>query len=265
MAGAGPRGDAAMSTAVLMYHAVTRDGAPVGADPHYAVSAAALREHLARLRARGFRARAVLDVLARGEGERTVGMTFDDGHISNFDTALEILLKEDATADFFVNPSTVGKADQVSWAALRQMAAAGMSIQSHGHTHRYFDELSDSEVRDELARSKAEIEDKVGCPVSLFAPPGGRINATVHRLARELGYRAVCTSRPGLWRAGMGTVPRFPVLASTPAARIEDWASGTGAVLVPSVASYWVRYAAKTALGNALYERVRARLLRARG
>lgn len=251
-----------MKLSVLMYHAVAPRAGMAGADPHYSVSGEDFSEHIKRLQARGLEICAVRDVV---EGEvpktRVVALTFDDGHISNYETAFPALLASGATADFFVNPSTVGSSHIVTWQALREMDQAGMSIQSHSYTHRYLEDLSEEEVRNELTRSKAIIEDKLGRPVTSFAPPGGRINATVHRLAREAGYTTICVSRPGLWRRGATTVPRFAVLASTLPENVEAWAEGRASVLARQVTGYWVRLGAKKALGNALYDQVRERIL----
>ncbi len=253
-----------MKLTVLMYHAIGTQRRDDGVDPHYSVSAEAFGEHLARLHNCGLGICAVRDVI---EGEttrnRVVAFTFDDGHVSNYDTAFPALLAVGATADFFINPSTVGRAHHVTWSALREMDQAGMSIQSHSYTHRYLEELSVEAVRDELARSKAIIEDKLGRSVNLFAPPGGRINATVHRFAREAGYKNICVSRPGQWRTGLVTVPRFAVLAVTMPEKVEAWANGHATALARQITGYWVRYAAKKALGNALYDRVRKRILSA--
>jgi peptidoglycan/xylan/chitin deacetylase (PgdA/CDA1 family) len=251
-----------MKLSALMYHAIGMPQGDDGADSHYSISAEAFNDHLARLNGRGLGLYAVRDVLDGSmTHKRAVAITFDDGHISNYDAAFPALLAAGATADFFVNPSNVGRAHFVTWSALREMDQAGMSIQSHGYTHRYFEDLSVEEAREELTRSKAMIEDKLGCPVTLLAPPGGRINATVHRLAREAGYQNVCVSRPGQWRRGVRTVPRFAVLASTTPETIEAWAEGRPAVLARQVSGYWARYAVKKALGNALYDRVRERIL----
>jgi peptidoglycan/xylan/chitin deacetylase (PgdA/CDA1 family) len=251
-----------MKTTVLMYHAIGTQPGIDEADPHYSVSVESFSEHLTRLNGRGLGLRSVRDVIEDSKSDkRAVAITFDDGHISNFDAAFPALLAAGATADFFVNPSNVGRAHFATWAALREMDQAGMSIQSHVYTHRYLEDLSVEEAREELTRSKAMIEDKLGRPVTLFAPPGGRINATVHRLAREAGYQHVCVSQPGQWRPGLRTVPRFAVLAATMPETIEAWAEGRAAVLARYIAGYWVRYAAKKALGNALYDRVRERIL----
>lgn len=249
---------------VLMYHAVDdAAGQSAGADSHYSVSRARFRRHLELVSAAGSRAASVASLLAQPDtGSPRVGFTFDDGHASNADAAAD-LVAHGGSADFFVNPSTVGTPHHLSWAALRDMAAAGMSIQSHGQHHRYLDELSEREVEAELFDSKREIEDRIGRQVSLFAPPGGRVAPGLGELASRLGYQAVCSSRVSLWQRDAGTwdVPRLAVLASTTEVQLRRWIEQRTWELAARQLRYRVLAAAKSTLGNGRYERLRRALL----
>jgi peptidoglycan/xylan/chitin deacetylase (PgdA/CDA1 family) len=86
---------------------------------------------------------------------------------------------------------------------LREMRDAGMSIQSHTCSHPFLSELSEGRLRDELAGSKARIDDELGQDTGTLAYPGG--DAPAHRwrnLLGECGYRAVATS---LWGTNGGS------------------------------------------------------------
>jgi peptidoglycan/xylan/chitin deacetylase (PgdA/CDA1 family) len=251
---------------VLMYHAVLDARADAtGSDPHYAVADGAFRAQLAEMAARGLQAASVRDILRDGLGHARIALTFDDGHGSNL-AAAEAIALAGGSADFFVNPEHVGRRGFLDWAALRDMAAAGHSIQSHGQTHRYMDELPDDEIESELRRSRAEIEDHLGSAVTLFAPPGGRLRPSVARIAERLGYQAICSSRSALWRPGASAwnVPRLAVLASTSAAQFSRWLSQDAWELARLRLRHGVLQGSKRLLGNAGYERVRRRLLGAR-
>jgi peptidoglycan/xylan/chitin deacetylase (PgdA/CDA1 family) len=261
----GARSGGGAAIPVLMYHAVHAAGAGcAGADPHYAVSVAAFDRHVALMRASGMRISSVASILARGGAQREVAVTFDDGHSSN-GAAAERLHAAGGSADFFVNASLVGSADRLDWPALRDLAAAGMSIQSHGYTHRYLNELLPGEVEHELAASKAMIEDRLGAPVTLFAPPGGRLAPGLAELAARLGYQGLCTSSAGLWPAGGSAwgVPRLAVLASTSDERLHRWIEADRWEIGRMRARHEVLRFAKGLLGNAGYEGLRRRLLRA--
>lgn len=248
------------SCTVLMYHAI---GAGEAADPHYTVSLESFHAQLALLRLARRLPASVASILAAPQGPARVGVTFDDGHDSNAAAARDIA-DAGGSADFFVNPSTVGTRHFLSWAALRDLCAAGMSVQSHGQTHRYFDAMAPAEAQRELADSKREIEDRLGRPVTLFAPPGGRLAPGTAALARRVGYAAICSSRPRLWSAPGADdreIPRLAVLASTRERQFRRWIDQDDVELLRMVLRHEALGLAKRALGNGRYERMRARLL----
>lgn len=219
---------------VLMYHAIV-DGEMEGADSHYSVPPATFARQLQLICAHGRRICSVHQLLYEGlpaSGEPwPVCLTFDDGHLTNA-AAAEAIAREEGRAEFFVNPSMVGKPGFLDWPALREMAAMGMAIQSHGMNHRYLDQLSPAEVRAELADSKAAIEDAIGSPVTVYAPAGGRMPENFLSLAGSLGYHAVCSSRVGVWRVldGLPLSPPAPVAS----ARTTHAASGMSDTTAPA-------------------------------
>lgn len=256
---------------VLMYHAIPADAAraadPAGADPHYSVSRARFGEQLRLLADCGLRptsVRAMLDAHGLGHDLRScVGITFDDGHRSNHEAAA-MLRDMGGSADFFVNPSTVGSGNFCSWAQLREMADWGMSIQSHGQHHRFLDDLPAAEVEMELARSKEIIEQELGRAVTLFAPPGGRQSADLEAVALRLGYERICSSRVGLWGdggGGMYEVPRLAVLAGTSQAQLRRWVTQAPLEMAWQRSRYGALRRAKRMLGNGAYVRLRGALL----
>ena len=244
-----------------MYHAIG-DGSAADAaqDPHYTISADTFARHLGFAAANGG-AHSARDWLANGGGSML--LTFDDGHVSNYALALPILKQHGASADFFVNPGRVGTQGFATWAQLREMADGGMSIQSHSFSHRYLTSLSDAELREELSRSKAEIEQHVGQPVTLLAPPGGRMPRGLGELARELGYKWVLSSQPGAIRRGAhdAILPRMAVTAHLDEATLGAWLDSDGGAMLRARLRYAGLAGLKHALGDRRYERMRSRVL----
>jgi peptidoglycan/xylan/chitin deacetylase (PgdA/CDA1 family) len=240
-----------------MYHAVRdADGRCAHADPHYAVGRAQFARHLDVAFEAGAAPTSVAALLSKRHST-TVAFTFDDGHASNA-WAADTLATVGACADFFVNSSVVGTPGHLSWAALRDMSAAGMSIQSHCHRHRYLDELSFAEVDAELRVSKLTIEDRLGCAVELLAPPGGRMSRDMQRLAAEAGYTAVCSSRAGVWRCDGGwEVPRLAVLEGSSDTQLRRWIAQERWEVLRVRARQDLLQAARRVLGNGRYERFR--------
>ncbi|HEX6928751.1 MAG TPA: polysaccharide deacetylase family protein [Gammaproteobacteria bacterium] len=260
-----------MATA-LMYHSV-RDShgfTDPTADEVYTVSAGQFAAHLDLIRESGHPVSTVSDLAAVNSDKfpgpvrgQAIVLTFDDGTTSHLEPVLHMLWERNMPGEFFVNPANVGRHGFLSWSELRGMASAGMSIQSHGYSHRYMDDLDDTAVADELLRSKKVIEDRLGQPVAVFAAPGGRVNSFVAALAYRVGYKAVCGSRPGQWhpRSGERIIPRIAIRAATMEDEIRNWIENRPFALAAQAGRYRMLQMARWALGNNVYDNLRQRYL----
>jgi polysaccharide deacetylase family protein (PEP-CTERM system associated) len=72
---------------------------------------------------------------------------------------------------------------------VREIAARGHEVASHGTSHRLCRPLSDAELRDELASSKRLLEDITGTEVRGFRAPNFSVDDRVLDLVRECDYR----------------------------------------------------------------------------
>jgi peptidoglycan/xylan/chitin deacetylase (PgdA/CDA1 family) len=82
----------------------------------------------------------------------------------------------------------------LSWDNLREMVAAGMSIQSHTMTHPFLKQQSDDEITSELRDSKSTIEKELGTPVEFISLPNGSYGPTFKTIAKKTGYAGACCS-----------------------------------------------------------------------
>lgn len=255
----------------LMYHEVRywRDLGSDAIDPVYTISRNAFSKHLALVQAAGCIVTTVRDLASRVQSSRFdasdeprgIVFSFDDGSACHADIVAPMLLDRGMTGEFFVNPADVGRKRNVSWAQLKDLTDCGFSVQSHGFVHKYMDELHAKAVVDQLSLSKNRLEQKLGHEVTVFAPPGGRINQFVRLQAFSLGYRAICTSRPGYWHVGTDTadIPRFAVRSVTDHAEIDRWVHGDVAAGITQAMRYRLLQAAKFALGNVAYDTLRGK------
>lgn len=250
--------------AILMYHALSRGHAPPGQDPHYTLDETVFEGQLRQVQRAGG-ACSVRDWLRDGE-RRPVLVTFDDGHASNYEVAFPALAGHGMRADFFVNPANVGSPGFATWAQLREMSDAGMSIQSHGYDHSYFTGLAVPVLRERLHAARARIEDAVGAAVTLLAPPGGRMPPGLVDIARQCGYRHVVSSRPGRLAASRGAaiLPRLAVTAPLDPRRFNAWIDGSALPILREQLRYGSLSLAKLLLGDARYERARTLALAGR-
>ncbi len=195
--------------AALCYHQVLPKATGL-----FEVSVDEFRQQLGILKAQGFEAinsRQLLDYLA-GRFQplkKPILLTFDDGFKSVYDHAFPIMKEFGFVGVACVYPQFIDSAGGMTWGQLREMAAAGWSIEPHSLTHAnlwkapaaaaarqaFFDR--------EIARPKRIIEERTGVPTLFFTWPYGIYTEETEALARQAGYAGALTvdggaSYPGL-------------------------------------------------------------------
>ncbi len=78
----------------------------------------------------------------------------------------------------------------MTWDQVKAMRAGGMGIGSHTCSHRVLQTLAPDTLRTELTASRAELERRLGEPVTTIAYPVGRSIARLPRCARRSPTRA---------------------------------------------------------------------------
>jgi len=207
---------------IFMYHVLTapRTASRMPAVAKYCLPVATFQEHLAVIKGNGFRPTLVHTLWSQPDpaaAHHAVGLTFDDGDVSNYTHAFPALVEADARADFFVNTATVGRPGFLNWTQIAEMQRGGFAFHSHSHDHVALVGLPHRALERQLRKSKQLLEDRLGAPVDFLAAPYGLLNRSVVRAAREVGYRAVCTSWSWPARPGARTVSRIAVYPTTTA------------------------------------------------
>jgi len=114
------------------------------------------------------------------------------------------------TATFFVTTGWIDQPGYASWSQLREMADAGMSIQSHTHSHPFLSELSEQALRDELRRSRDMLDERLAQRTSMLALPGGDApRRELRGIMHDEGFSVVATSRWGINRDAAGAAPLY--------------------------------------------------------
>lgn len=204
-----PRTRSARPWICLIYHDVTADTQwTAGGAAYFSVSAATFARHLELIQELNLRGCSIAGAIAQPEG--AVAISFDDGDIGQAVRAFPALAARNMTGTFFVTTSWVGSASYASWDQLREMRAAGMSIQSHTHTHPFLSELDASRLRDELRRSREVLDEKLEQRTTMIALPGGDApRADLRGLLAAEGYEVVATSRWGSNSLRDDAMPRY--------------------------------------------------------
>ncbi|HEX4786632.1 MAG TPA: polysaccharide deacetylase family protein [Candidatus Sulfotelmatobacter sp.] len=193
--------------------------------------------------------------------ENSVAITFDDGSETDLLAAAPILKDNGFKATFYVTAGFVGKDGYLSSAQVRGLHALGFEIGCHSMTHAYLDDLDEPALRREIVDSKKMLEDIVGANIEHFSCPGGRYNHRARNLVREAGYRSMATSRAHANSSDTDPycLGRVAILSDTNTSAFERIC--TAEALRQMRLSETLRGAAKRAMGNNLYDRLRGLLL----
>ena len=148
---------------------------------------------------------------------------------------------------------------------MRSLSALGFEIGCHSLTHPYLTDINDSRLHEETKAAKDRLEQIVGVPVEHFTCPGGRWNERVVEAVKAAGFRTMATSRTGVNFASTDrfALARVAVLMDTTVEQFMRACRGQG--LVRTQLQEKARNALKGALGNSVYDSVRALILGGEG
>jgi GT2 family glycosyltransferase/peptidoglycan/xylan/chitin deacetylase (PgdA/CDA1 family) len=219
-------------TVVLAFHAV----ADLSDDPvlaEYGLPKERLAEHLDALARRGWTFVDLDTVLGALDGRRYLPsraalVTFDDAYIDLLSAGCGVLAQRGVPAVVFAVAGLTGGTN--AWdrslgapelrlldaEGLREVAAQGFEIGSHGMSHRPLADLGPEELGQEVQESAVRLEG-LGLPrPRVLSYPHGEWTLEVATAVREAGYQAAFTVSPGFVRRGANryALPRVEVLAS---------------------------------------------------
>jgi len=220
---------------VFMYHHVS----PLEGDM-VTITPEDFEAHLRFLKEGGYRTPSLGELVdyMEGRGElsgRSAVLTFDDGYLDFFIYAFPLLKKYGLRAAVFVVTDWADSAEGprgrridgfrentpdhartkalieegrlsevvMDWEMIEEMAGSGL-VEFHSHTASHIDcaKAEGGKLAEELARSKARIEEKLGVGCDLVCWPWGRFNDAAVGAAREAGYRGAFTTHRGVAKRG---------------------------------------------------------------
>lgn len=256
-----------LSIPVLMYHAIeTPDQPSIYKDPGdraYAVSLNEFREQMRYLKEQNFQVVLLHDILAGSflENERTVVISFDDGHCSDALLALPVLKEFGYKAEFFITTEWIDQPGYMTTQQVQQLSASGMGIGGHGKSHHFLEDLNYDDALEEMAGAQQHLTNITGVNVRYFSAPGGRTHRDHQLLCKAAKIQCSLSSTVGLWDGvDCLSVPRVAIMQLTDIETFAKICSANQGFYRQAALRYKLLKIAKQLLGNARYERWRTAL-----
>jgi peptidoglycan/xylan/chitin deacetylase (PgdA/CDA1 family) len=199
---------------ILMYHSISNQAAHGFRD--CIVSPEVFAQQMRYLAQQGYTPISVTRLVqARAVGgacmpSRPVVLTFDDGYADFYTEALPVLRQHGFSATLYVTSGCVGGTSRwlkhegesqrrlLSWQQLGEICDSGIECGAHSLSHPHLDTLPAGVAREEIERSKQELEDGLGQLVASFAYPYGHYDRRVRDLVQMAGYDSACAVTPAL-------------------------------------------------------------------
>lgn len=236
---------------ILMYHSVARESS--ARFRPWTLHPRRFAAHMEHLSGRGYQSLTIrqLEEGLRPGGpplpERPVVITFDDGFADFHSTALPVLEAHHLASTLYVTTGYLG--GTAGWLAreqeqdrpmlrpeqLHDVAARGVEIGAHSHTHPKLDELSAADSHAEIHRSKEVLEQELQRPVTSFAYPHGYHSRRVRQQVIEAGYTSSVAVRHAMSSTedDVFALARVMVLADTATEDLERLLAGQGIPQAP--------------------------------
>jgi len=249
----------------LMYHELELPRRALAqAEPgyvRYVLAETAFREQIDWLRKNGWRGLNVGEALSY-PAQQSVAITFDDGCQTDLIAAAPILLDAGFHATFYITAGFLDKPGYLSTAQLHQLSSLGFQIGCHSMTHPYLNDLGPEDLHREIVEARSRLQDVTGSVVEHFSCPGGRYDDRTVALVKQAGYLSLATSRTSAnsFSTDPFSLGRVAVMRATGLAAFEQIC--TGEALWKMRLAESVRGSTRKILGNVLYDRMRAALLK---
>jgi peptidoglycan/xylan/chitin deacetylase (PgdA/CDA1 family) len=185
-------------------------------------------------------------------------VTFDDGHLSDYEHALPLLESQNLKATFFITAGWTGRrSGYMGWSEIKSLEGRGHIIGAHGLTHMLLTQCTTAQLNSELRDSKAVLESALGKAVTAMSLPGGRYNSRVISACEDAGYTHIYTSAPQPEPVPLPLlVGRLNILGNTQPQWLARLLASNDSLLSSLRRRYRIKLAVREALGDNLYEKL---------
>ena len=214
---------------ILFYHSVDNSGSPLS------TSIETFEKQMSYLKKKGYRTISLSNYInniyqKHTQHKNLVLITFDDGFKSTYLHAFPVLKKYGFIATVFLITDYINglagwiKKDvnliedrifnssisenelheiikasnfpMLTWEEIKKMDDYGMEFGSHTSSHIWLGKSTTEEIREDIIRSKAIIEEKLKKPAAFFSYPYSDYKPETKEIVKDLGFRAACGGDP---------------------------------------------------------------------
>ncbi len=197
---------------ILMYHSISK--MPRGTlmrSLHISPRRFVLQMYL--LKILGYRGVSISELhlqMKSSKAEKVIGITFDDGYKNNLHNALPILKKLGFTATIYLvsqnisgsnkwdNDKGITKQKMLNENDINKWIKNGMEIGSHTRNHTDLLNCNKEIAKQEIIKSKSDLEERFKIPINHFCYPYGNFNDDIINLTKEAGYHSATTTNRGI-------------------------------------------------------------------
>jgi peptidoglycan/xylan/chitin deacetylase (PgdA/CDA1 family) len=189
-------------------------------DPSSMIAVEQFESHLRELRRGGYAVLPVPEIVAalrdgKALPDHTVGITIDDAHASVYAIAWPRLRAAGLPFTLFVSSETVetGADTRMTWAQLRELAAAGVTIGNQTASYARMIEQDRAYNIGQVQRAQEQLRAQLGGTPKLFAYPYGEYTTALRDLIGGMGFDAAFGLQSGVANAQTDrfALPRFPL------------------------------------------------------
>ena len=220
---------------VIMYHRFGESRYP-----STNVTLKQFKAHIEELKTGGYAVLSLPDIITALKAgkplpDRTVGISVDDAYLSVYTEAWPRLKAAGLPFTVFVatDPIDQKTANFMTWAQIRDMAEAGVTVGGHSGSHLHMAKASRQRNLDEFARSQKRYREKLGRTPQIFAYPYGETSLKIQAMAKDTGLIAAFGQHSGAFdaTADMFDLPRFAMNENY--AGMERFRLAAGALALP--------------------------------
>lgn len=189
----------------LMYHYIS--DLPAGADAirrDLTIEPALFARHLDRIQELGYQTvtvRSIVENLQTGAPlpRNPIVLTFDDGYVGQYVHAFPALQHRNMVGTFFIVSDFPysGNTSYMDWSMVREMARAGMEMESHAQWHKTLANRSESYLTGQIENTMRAFQQELGYRPRIISYPGGFFDGETIRVYQEAGFWAGITTLQG--------------------------------------------------------------------